>query len=85
MIACEGHGLCAEAFPEMISRDPWGYPVPAPGAVPRELMRHAEHAVAVCPVLALRIVKEEPAAEARGPASPAPGPRDGSRRPRTVR
>jgi ferredoxin len=58
MIACEGHGLCAEAFPEMIGRDPWGYPVLAPGAVPRELMKHAEHAVAVCPVLALRIAGE---------------------------
>lgn len=58
MIACQGHGLCAEAFPEMISRDPWGYPVLAPGAVPRELMKHAEHAVAICPVLALRIERE---------------------------
>ena len=58
MIACEGHGLCAEAFPEMISRDPWGYPVLDSGAVPRELMKHAGHAVAVCPVLALRIVAE---------------------------
>jgi ferredoxin len=63
MIACQGHGLCAEAFPEMISRDPWGYPVLAPGAIPRELMKHAEHAVAVCPVLALRIVRE------KGPAA----------------
>ncbi|NUS57850.1 MAG: ferredoxin [Streptomycetaceae bacterium] len=56
-IACQGHGLCIEAFPEMVSRDPWGYPVLAPHPIPPRLMRHAERAVAVCPVLALRIAR----------------------------
>lgn len=54
-IACQGHGLCIEAFPEMIGRDPWGYPVLSPDSIPPRLMRHAERAVAVCPALALRI------------------------------
>jgi ferredoxin len=54
-IKCEGHALCIEAFPEMISADPWGYPVLNPHAVPPHLLRHAEHAVNLCPVLALRI------------------------------
>ena len=56
-IACQGHGLCIEAFPEMIGRDPWGYPVLSPDAIPPRLMRHAERAVVVCPVLALRIAR----------------------------
>ena len=25
-IACEGHGLCSELFPERITLDDWGYP-----------------------------------------------------------
>jgi ferredoxin len=56
-IACQGHGLCIEAFPEMLGRDPWGYPVLPREPIPPHLMRHAERAVAVCPVLALRIDK----------------------------
>ncbi|NUP46615.1 MAG: ferredoxin [Catenulispora sp.] len=56
-IACEGHGLCIEAFPEMVGRDPWGYPVLPADAIPPHLMRHAQRAVAVCPVLALRLTK----------------------------
>lgn len=54
-IKCEGHALCIEAFPEMIGADPWGYPVLDPHAVPPHLLRHAELAVKMCPVLALRI------------------------------
>jgi len=56
-IACQGHGLCIEAFPEMIGRDPWGYPVLSTDAVPQHLMRHAERAVSACPVLALRLAR----------------------------
>lgn len=54
-ITCQGHGLCIEAFPERVGRDPWGYPVLSQDPIPSHLMRHAERAVAVCPVLALRI------------------------------
>ena len=58
-ITCEGHALCIEAFPEMITADPWNYPVLDPGPIPAHLLRHAEHAVSVCPVLALRVVTSE--------------------------
>jgi ferredoxin len=54
-IRCDGRGLCAELFPEMIQLDDWGYPIIAPGAVPSHLMSHARRAVAACPVLALRL------------------------------
>jgi ferredoxin len=52
-IACVGHGLCAELFPERIALDDWGYPVIRPGAIPDELMVHARRAADACPTLAL--------------------------------
>lgn len=52
-IACEGHGLCIELLPELIARDPWGYPILRPGPVPGHLMALAKRAVADCPTLAL--------------------------------
>ena len=33
-IACDGHGLCAELFPERIRLDDWGFPILDPRAVP---------------------------------------------------
>jgi ferredoxin len=54
-IRCDGHGLCAELLPEMISLDDWGYPILGPGEVPGHLLRHARRAVDACPVLALRL------------------------------
>lgn len=52
-IACRGHGLCAELFPEGIALDDWGYPIILDREVPDELVAHARRAVASCPVLAL--------------------------------
>ncbi len=52
-IACVGHGLCAELFPEWISLDDWGYPIIDSRPVPPELADHAERAIAACPTLAL--------------------------------
>ena len=52
-IACTGHGVCAELLPELIRLDPWGYPLLADTAVPRELEEHARRAAAGCPTLAL--------------------------------
>ena len=54
-IACSGHGLCAELFPEGIALDDWGYPILLDREVPDELHEHARRAVAACPALALRL------------------------------
>jgi ferredoxin len=56
-IRCDGHGLCAELLPELISLDDWGYPITKAGAVPTSLVEHARHAVDACPVLALRLAR----------------------------
>jgi ferredoxin len=61
-IRCDGHGLCAELFPEMISLDDWGYPIIKPGAIPPAWREHAERAVEACPVMALRLAKLRKAA-----------------------
>ena len=56
-IACDGHGLCAELFPERIQLDEWGYPIVDPTAIPPELEKHARRAVAGCPAVALLLTK----------------------------
>jgi ferredoxin len=52
-ITCEAHGMCAELLGEVITLDPWGYPILTPGRVPKDLVGHARRAVASCPTLAL--------------------------------
>jgi ferredoxin len=54
-IACAAHGVCVELLPELISPDPWGYPIIRPGPVPEELLPLARRAVAACPTLALTL------------------------------
>jgi ferredoxin len=56
-IACDGHGLCAELFPERIALDEWGYPVVDPEPVGGKLERHARRAVAGCPAAALLLTR----------------------------
>lgn len=58
-IACEGHGLCAELFPEHVSLDDWGYPIIDPRPIPVELEAHARRAVDACPTLALAFLRAE--------------------------
>ncbi|MGA8208757.1 MAG: ferredoxin [Nocardioidaceae bacterium] len=58
---CDGHGLCADLLPEVLTRDEWGYPLalhPDNGAlvVPDAALPHAQRAVTACPLLALRLV-----------------------------
>ena len=53
-ITCRAHGLRADEFPEAITLDEWGYPIPPTGPLPRRLVRHAKSAVTACLVLALR-------------------------------
>jgi ferredoxin len=55
-ITCDAHGLCIELLPELITSDPWGYPIIEPGPVPAELRSLARRAVAACPALALLLV-----------------------------
>jgi len=60
---CDGRGLCAELLEGTIDRDEWGYPfaagMPASSRsdipVRRDQLEAAEDAVALCPVLALRL------------------------------
>ena len=61
-IRCDGHGMCAELLPEMISLDDWGYPILKPGRIPSRLLEHAQRAVEACPVLALRVARLSKAA-----------------------
>jgi ferredoxin len=56
-IACQAHGLCIELLPELITADPWGYPVLAPGPVPERLLPLARKAVSACPTLALLLAR----------------------------
>ena len=57
-IACKGHGLCAELFPERISLDDWGYPIVDPEPITGPLQVHAARAVAECPTVALLLARE---------------------------
>lgn len=52
-IACAGHGLCAELFPERVTLDEWGFPIVDPEPVTVELEQHARRAIAACPAMAL--------------------------------
>jgi ferredoxin len=59
-LACDAHGLCIQALPEMIGPDPWGYPVLSPHPVPAHLLAHARRAVELCPTLALMLTGPRP-------------------------
>jgi ferredoxin len=54
-VACTGHGMCAELFPERIELDDWGYPIIDDAPVPADLRDHAQRAIKSCPVLALKL------------------------------
>ncbi|HVC72271.1 MAG TPA: ferredoxin, partial [Mycobacteriales bacterium] len=59
-IACDGHGLCAELLPEIVSLDDWGYPMPVVAEVPAELEGHAQRAAQQCPTLAIILERRQP-------------------------
>jgi ferredoxin len=54
-IACDGRGLCAEALPELIGLDDWGFPVVSGRYVPARLLADARATIRACPRLALRM------------------------------
>jgi ferredoxin len=56
-IRCDGHGLCAELLPEVITLDDWAYPIIKAGTIPPPLLEHARRAIDACPVLALRLAR----------------------------
>ena len=62
--ACQAHGVCIELLPELISADPWGYPIVQPGPVPSRLLALARRAVADCPTLALLLTEPRDAGRA---------------------
>lgn len=64
-IRCDGHGLCAELLPELISLDDWGFPIIRAGTLPPSLVEHAQRAVDACPVLALRLASMTPVTQRR--------------------
>jgi ferredoxin len=72
-IACDGHGLCAELFPERIELDDWGYPLIDPAPVTSDLEAHARRAVAACPKLALRLARSADARPRGGAQAPRRG------------
>lgn len=52
-ILCDGHGICAELFPERVELDDWGYPIIDPGSIGPPLSKKAQRAVGACPKAAL--------------------------------
>ncbi|MGH8996190.1 MAG: ferredoxin [Acidimicrobiales bacterium] len=54
---CDGHGVCAEIFPERVSLDRWGYPIVDNSDIPPDLRDHALRAVNSCPRLALHLME----------------------------
>ena len=57
LIACDGHGICAELLPERVALDDWGYPIVDPTPIGPDLDVLARRAVAACPLLALSLAK----------------------------
>jgi ferredoxin len=53
LIACAGRGLCAEALPELITLDDWGFPIVDHQAVPPRLLADVRETARACPKLAL--------------------------------
>jgi NADH:ubiquinone oxidoreductase subunit F (NADH-binding)/ferredoxin len=72
-VRCEGHGLCAHLVPELVHLDTTGYPVVMPIPVPPWLEKDAQHAVNMCPALALRLAAD-PKKRGAGRNSPPTGP-----------
>jgi len=59
-IRCDGRGMCAGLLPERVTIDEWGYPIVDPTPLPHTMMGDARRAVAMCPLLALRMARSVP-------------------------
>jgi ferredoxin len=80
-VACDAHGMCIELLPELISADPWGYPLIRPGPVPPELLGLARRAVNACPVMALLLASPDAPAADQAARARVGRPADGPGRP----
>jgi len=69
-IACKGHGMCAELYPERVRMDDWGYPIIDGRGVPDDQLEHAQRAVSECPRNALHLVPLDEAGARRRPPDP---------------
>ena len=58
-IACDGAGVCAELLPEMITLDPWGFPIVHGDQVPDGLLDLARRTETSCPRLAITLLRVE--------------------------
>jgi ferredoxin len=59
-VACDGHGVCAELYPEGVLMDRWGFPLVDQAEITPANYRHAARAVDACPRLALHLVEGHP-------------------------
>jgi ferredoxin len=71
---CRGHGLCAHLVPELVQLDGQGYPVFLDMAVPPWLQTQAQHAVRMCPALALKMITQPAVNRGKPAAKPAAKP-----------
>jgi ferredoxin len=51
--ACDGVGICSHLAPDLVTVDPWGYPILPNEALDQRDQRQAQRAVAGCPKKAL--------------------------------
>lgn len=56
---CDGHGLCADILKGAVRMDEYNYPVLPDDPIPTHLEADARKAVAMCPGLALRLVRRQ--------------------------
>ena len=54
-IRCEGVGICAHLAPDLVTLDPWGFPILPDGALEDSEVPQARRAVAGCPRRALML------------------------------
>lgn len=54
-VLCEGIGMCAHLAPDLITIDPWGFPILPRGALTPAQVRSARKAFQGCPKRALLI------------------------------
>ena len=56
MTRCDGHGICALLFPDLIDLNRYGYAAIEDGELNDKMLRRARRAVAACPEGALTLV-----------------------------